>query len=579
MDDHKFIKGKMKDLFGLPPKVISKLKYHIRYIYSNVKIKSLHSEMLHRLVIDIFINDYFPIISKNIHIDKYNQSVIMGGIAYNKNVPTKLPFLKVETNDIDLKIYTTDINYIDQNEKALIRVLSVFRFSIIIICLYLKQVLELIKYYTNNGFLEDHNKKRSIKHLAGGAKSRTIKNKFASKGILSSYGVLVQLKKRNEHNMNEVFSKLELTQMTYSEIYSEIMKIIDNPEILITNKITYNIRYGSQNKQRAITFSDSQIIYPAKEHPAFYSYYFMNNKKQIDKTITQLINEKIPIDKIIDTISCNNNCKYTSVDSLILDTTLMLSYADLLYYENLASGGKVLVPVGFLFKYYKYLTKYIRLFVIKKFKNGTLKDTYVNAAKRLWSYTWSNFNIKTSLISETDETNIEYKRLLNEFHQNLFINKSLVKDYSELKDALDEYSHLVYYINSSRALFKKVDSESKHTGKSIESITIQMAEQELSRSHTSMYHVGGGDLKLLDEISYDDMDLDNPEQKKSSTKSIKSLILSKLDKLFKEEIEILNSIKWSLRNTPSFTSKNITTNATPLTSKTKSKSSNTKNHK
>ena len=74
----------------------------------------------------------------------------MGGVAFNQNVPKKIPFLKLDTDDIDLKIYTTDINYLEKNEKALYRILSVFRFSAIIMCMYLKQILELIKRFTND---------------------------------------------------------------------------------------------------------------------------------------------------------------------------------------------------------------------------------------------------------------------------------------------------------------------------------------------------------------------------------------------------------------------------------------------
>jgi hypothetical protein len=104
----------------------------------------------------------------------------------------------------------------------------------------------------------------------------------------------------------------------------------------------------------------------------------MNNPKNIGKKIETLVNEYIPIDKIIETKPCGNNCKFTSTKTLILDTALMLSYADLLAYENLETSCKVLVPVGFIFKYYKYLTKYLRLFVIKKYANNTLSENFLN---------------------------------------------------------------------------------------------------------------------------------------------------------------------------------------------------------
>ena len=71
----------------------------------------------------------------------------MGGTAFNMNIPTKMGFLKVDTDDIDLKIYTTDINYLEKNTKALNRVLSVFRFTLIIMCFYLKQIMYHIHTY------------------------------------------------------------------------------------------------------------------------------------------------------------------------------------------------------------------------------------------------------------------------------------------------------------------------------------------------------------------------------------------------------------------------------------------------
>ena len=60
----------------------------------------------------IFYIDYYPIISCNINIDKKTQTLIMGSIAYNMNVPKSLYFYKERTDDIDIKIYTTNINYL-----------------------------------------------------------------------------------------------------------------------------------------------------------------------------------------------------------------------------------------------------------------------------------------------------------------------------------------------------------------------------------------------------------------------------------------------------------------------------------
>ena len=282
------------------------------------------------------------------------------------------------------------------------------------------------------------------------------------------------------------------------------------------------------------------------------------------------------------------------------DTTLMLSFADLLIYEDLEVGSKILVPVGFLFKYYKYLTKYLRLFIIKKYNEGVLNKNILTSATNLWTFAWKNLKIQTDRLDETSPTNIEFKKLLNEFHQNLFINKSMVKDYPELKDAIDEYDNMVFYINSSRALFKHIDDKSGYSGTTIESLTIQMADKELSKhthslrslrsseaqslpqpplilppppqlatkthssnpstshithsttqSTTSAIHNGGAHLQhrlsqipLYDKYNYEDSELDNPTQ---GTKISKQFILNKLDNLLRNEIYTMQTLTKSIQ--------------------------------
>lgn len=600
MDKENEIKGKLRDLFGMPPKVFPKLKYHLNYLYTNPKIRYASPEALHRIIIDIFVNDYYPVVSRNIRIDKYSQSIIMGGIAYNKNVPNKMPFLKLDTDDIDLKIYTTEINYLEKNEKALYRVLSIFRFTTIIICMYLKQILELIKKFSNSNsdnYKLDSKQHKSKKTYKGKHKPHTIKNKphtiknkqikskkhinihmhkqkggnniadKSSKGILYDYNVLLLLKKKNERHVYELTHKLELSELSYSEIFNQIMETIDDADLLITNKIGYNIKYGDvikPGKFRNITFSDTAVIYPNIEAPGFYSYYLLNNKKEIGKPIDKLINDKISIEKLMGTEICGNNCKYTSIDSLITDIALMLSYAELLAYEQDNKDGKILIPIAFIFKYYKYLIKFIRLFVIKKYNNNTLTDKFLDTAKRLWTYALTNLQIIKSPSNDTDELTLTYKKILNDFHQNLFINKSLLNDYPELTPIIEEYNSIVYYINNSRALFKEIDSKSKHTGETLESIVIQMADHELSKSKSrmeSLIHNGGYSktlsssasshsmlssiskskkkLTLYSDDNYNDFELDNPENKKIT----KKIIVNKIDKLLKDEITTMNTIK------------------------------------
>ena len=112
---------------------------------------------------------------------------------------------------------------------------------------------------------------------------------------MNDFQIILLQKKKNDANVNETVSKLELTKMTYSEIFNDIMYNIDDADLLITNKIGYNIRYDNivkVGKFRMITFSDSKIIYPNKESPSFYSYYLMHNKKELGKTINKLIDDK-----------------------------------------------------------------------------------------------------------------------------------------------------------------------------------------------------------------------------------------------------------------------------------------------
>ena len=43
---------------------------------------------------------------------------------------------------------------------------------------------------------------------------------------------------------------------------------------------------------------------------------------------------------------------------------------------------------------------------------------------------------------------------LNQIHQDLFINQSILKEHEELREAVDDYNHIKKYINKSRFLFK-----------------------------------------------------------------------------------------------------------------------------
>ena len=536
--------GKLKDLFGIPNKLLPRLKTQLNSLYKKSKQnkKFITIEDIHNIVLDLFTTDYYPIISRNIRIDDNNATIIVGSIAFNMNIPNKMPFLKLSTEDVDLKIYTTSISYLDvkgnnKDNTALNRVLSIFKFVVLVGCMYLKQLLSLIKEYTNNSELgtsqfentktiihkaiqkssrlrnkskkqhQQHQQRNRKPHKGGSTKKSSISvDRKIGSNVLNDYKITLQLKIKDEDEKTfKIIDTLELTTMTYSEIFNKIMDVIDSPNILITQKITYNIgKPGTPVvKFRPITFGDSKIVYPSIASPAFFGHYLEVHPNEQGKTLEKLVKEHKPISKIMELKKCGNNCRYMSVRTLLIDTVLMISYADLLVYEKLENGGQVLVPAGFIFKYYKYLVKFIRLFIIKKYYNGTLKRTILEQAKSLWIYALKDLQRSTSnmrtYMDEYDSVNVNYKRFLNEFHQNLFHNRKILRDkYPELMEMADEYNHLVYYINKSRILFKELDDKSKLTGETLESATIQIAKQELS-NHESKLLSGDNAVSTVDK--------------------------------------------------------------------------------
>ena len=125
------------------------------------------------------------------------------------------------------------------------------------------------------------------------------------------------------------------------------MKKIDDPDILVTNKVVYGIDYNKAKRmsRNRITFSDSKIIYPNIDYPSFYAYYFMNNRNNNNNNNTytysldKIITKNLIVTDIINFKNCNNNnskdnkCHFTSFKTLLLDSCLMLSYAELLKNE------------------------------------------------------------------------------------------------------------------------------------------------------------------------------------------------------------------------------------------------------
>jgi hypothetical protein len=582
----KEITGRLKSIFGIHNKTVLKLHQQLDTLLETISnqqgktipVANIRPEDLHQIVTELFITDYFPTVSKNIHADKNNATIIMGGTAFNMNIPTKMGFLKVDTDDIDLKIYTTDINYLEKNTKALNRVLSVFRFTLIIMCFYLKQIMHHIHtYFDTLPLLEISSKSKlstksktktkskgsnkTKKNVAsGGGDNKSLNKKMYSSNIgkLNDYVIQLILKKKEPGKINQVSDTLELATMSYNEIFDTIMKKIDDAEYTITNKVGYNMKYGKITKPgifRKLTFSDCKVIYPSLDNPGFFSYYYMNHSSSAMKqqpTIERLVGDKLAIDNIMNIKSCGNNCRYLGIDGLMIDTVYMLSFADILLIEDLEANpdSEVLVLVGYLYKYYKYLIKYLRLFVMKKYYNGTLRKPFQESAKKLWLYASTNLKRNTSPLSEREPINIQFKKILKNFHVALFHRKSLLRFYPELEEVITAYHKFIEHINASRLLFKQLDDNSEKKGQTIESITIQQADQASHSKAQAMQDGGARDkkrkssiVKMYENYPYDDIELDNPQKKTMQLNANTKVILDKIDKMFKKEVKLLDNLK------------------------------------
>jgi hypothetical protein len=609
--------GKLNELFKIPNKLIPKLHYNLHELHRRIISKDGKlqiSDELHRIALKLFHTDYFPIISRNIKIDENNTTIIMGGIAYNMNIPEKMKFLRLDTDDIDIKIFTTGISYLEQDKYAVTKVLSVLKFTILIICMYLKQFFNII----NNFRIKNKSTKINT--------SSTKPNNF-----LSNYELILQIKlKEKEAKTYSVIDTIDITKLTYSQLYNKVMDNVNDYNMLITNKIIY--KTPNISKLRTITFSDSNVVFAGLGTPAFFSQYLNTVPQALNKSLEKLINMKIPVSKIMDMKTCANNCRFMSINSLIMDNVIMMSYADLLAYEQPQEGGIVLVPAGFIYKYYKYLVKYIRLIVLRKFYSNNLDIAFLNAAKSLWQYALNDIRKKSTYmrfgLDELDPIVITYKNYLNEFHQNLFHNRSFLStNFPILMEIADEYQRLVFFVNKSRNLFRELNESSKTKTTSIENIVIKFAQQELSKysnsnsnsyskssNHSRTYskmhsggqsgeHSGGhsGGHSISNSISggaipvdikhlktkpiilsldvYEAAAVDKNEEYAYS--SNKSDIINKIGKLIKDEVNIYSSIpksisKKSLRSQPSKITKTMKTMKTMKTSKTKKTTKTTK---
>ncbi len=544
--------GKLRELFGMPDSALPKLRYKLHELNNKIIDRNgnfLIYEDIHQIAIDIFHTEYFPVISRNIKNDTNNMAIIMGGVAFNMNIPDKMRFLKLKTDDIDIKIYSTGISHLHKDKQEVTKLLSVFKFTVLIICMYLKQFFKIVSTFRMKTDIspkqiikaQAHGKltKKAVsikqgaqKNMEQSKKEKQIKNIHAKKAIetkkaknkknrnknkknkqihsggsrgsnivdiekptkqmlLGKYELKLQIKKKLDNDkIYSVIDTLEITKLTYSQLYSKIIENINDIQFLVTNKISYET--NKANKLRTMTFGDVTIIYPTLDYPAFFAHYLAEQPNDIHKPLEKLINMNIPVPKIIDIKACPSNkgfseqCRFMTIKSLIMDMIVMLSYADLLAYEKLESGGQVLVPSGFIFKYYKYLAKLVRLITVRKYYTGTLSGKFFESAKSLWEYALTDLRTKSSKLNagmdEYDPINLAYKKFLNEFHQNLFHNRTIfTTKYPLLIEIAEEYSQLAYYINKSRALFRQLNEKSSTGVTTIESVAIKYAQTEISK--------------------------------------------------------------------------------------------------
>lgn len=549
--DHE-IKGKFLKSFGLSSKVKEISKQKLIELYKKSSNKNfIYPEDIHSLLLDIFTYDYYPDISRNLHVDKNTSAIIMGGVAFNLNIPKKLyGLLKLDTDDIDLKIYTTEINSQNKDQpNKYHHVMSLFKFLSLVCCMFLKQILTYfinleLQIFEKTTISSKTNKSsnKSKKTLKRQIYVLSHKQKFY--GLLKRFRVIVEIKSsENEKIIHDI------TELDYPDIGNLILPTIINPDMLITTKSQYFINYSKLlkplYKKNKLTFSDCKIIYAGVDYPSFYTYYLMNHQ-DTKLNLNEIVSSKLKLDDVLDSKLYYNNSRYISVKSILIDTVLMLSYAEVLFYEkidtiknDISKGlditNLILVKIGCIFKYYKYLIKYLRLHIIRKFYNKTLNKEFVESVKKLIRYTNTYLKRETSMI-ESDDKNIEFREIIKTFHDNFFMNKSLLlSEYKELKEVVEYYETVVIYLNKSRSLFIELEKESV-TIDNQDSIMILLSDKKKDLQK------GGGlnskKIILHENYSYNDIDLDNNLKLEKN----KETILKKINEISEKEMDVLNEL-------------------------------------
>jgi hypothetical protein len=529
------ITNKYKSRFGISSKLITLLHKDLYYLYSHATLKNVISpRSIHTIINNLFITEYYPQVSKNYNINNKTIPVIMGTQAINMNIMTMPETLKkelyTETDDIDLKIYTTELHYNkSKNTNAQLKnVLSLFRYIILTLLFYMKQIISEIIDYTNNIYKptipnykenilkyskklhktkQSHKTKHShktkqshktniISTQKGGLTRKLITHKKTNFGVLKNINISIQIKNNSEKEI------INLTKLSYDEIYKIIYEKINDIDLLITTKINYNIYYSKLLKKpkfpNPLTFSDTKIYYPNMfENPTFYAYYLSNNT-QPQQTLDKLDKANININEIIKLNKCGNNCNYIALKSLQIDLILMLHYAEFINDEEYENNN-IIVPMGALFKYCKYFIKYLKLNIIIKFYNKTLNKEYFNISKKLMQYL-KTYLPKSDISPEITNNNINYKTLLNTFHHNFFIKKTMFPEYELLRDCVNDYNTIKLYINQSRLLFKDVYKEyNKENNIYMNNNTLLNVLHYVINKNDDSLHMNGGTVRKINK--------------------------------------------------------------------------------
>ena len=266
------ISGKYKKMFGIPNNLLKILHKDLYELYSNSHLKNIvKPKSIHTIITNFFVNEYYPIISKNYHMDEHTKAILMGTIGFNMNIPQKLDkLLYTETDDIDLKIYTTKLHYDKRKNKPenVKSVLSVFRYIVMTLFMYMKQIMYELIEFSKNIFMtlkpiykkskkvkgnnndnnnnndndknnsnsysynydedanEDSDKdvdnnsngsKKTKQSQDGGEIKQLIKYTQKSYGVMNSGSIYIQLK--NNSNKEQLNEKIDITRLSYEELY------------------------------------------------------------------------------------------------------------------------------------------------------------------------------------------------------------------------------------------------------------------------------------------------------------------------------------------------------------------------